>query len=93
MTRDLLSTFPAAGATSLAIDETGNQLVIGYDDGRIATLDLDLIDAEAGAVVDPTDLVTRRPSGRTPPRDERRQDADGGFGRPPDDHSISTRPR
>ena len=40
---------PAAGATALAIDETGNQLVIGYGDGRIATLGLDLIDAAGGA--------------------------------------------
>ena len=44
VTRDLVSTVPAEGATALAIDETGNQLVIGYGDGRIATLGLDLID-------------------------------------------------
>ena len=50
MTRDLLSTVPAVGASALAIDETGNQLVIGYDDGRIATLGLDLIDAADGGV-------------------------------------------
>ena len=85
VTRDLLSTFPAAGATSLAIDETGNQLVIGYDDGRIATLDLDLIDAEAGARRRPDRPGDRRPSGRTPPRDERRQDARSRVGRSPDD--------
>ena len=46
VTRDLISTFPAEGATALAIDDTGNQLVIGYGDGRIATLGLDLIDTE-----------------------------------------------
>ncbi len=58
VTRDLLSTIPAVGATSLAIDETGNQLVIGYDDGRIATLGLDQIDAPDGGVVEPIELVT-----------------------------------
>ena len=54
VTRDLVSTVPAEGATALAIDETGNQLVIGYGDGRIATLGLDLIDgdgADGGAPV------------------------------------------
>ena len=58
VTRDLLSTVPAVGARSLTIDETGNQLVIGYDDGRIATLGLDLIDAPDGGVVEPIELVT-----------------------------------
>ena len=61
VTRDLVSTVPAEGATALAIDETGNQLVIGYGDGRIATLGLDLIDAaggDAGAAPVPADLVT-----------------------------------
>ena len=58
VTRDLLSTIPAVGARSLTIDETGNQLVIGYDDGRIATLGLDQIDAPDGGVVEPIELVT-----------------------------------
>ena len=51
-TRQLISTIPAAGAAALAIDATGNQLVIGYDDGRIATLDLTSI-AIGGAGVGP----------------------------------------
>ncbi|MEO8572149.1 MAG: phospholipid carrier-dependent glycosyltransferase, partial [Chloroflexota bacterium] len=43
VTRKLVSIVAAPGAGTLAIDQTNNQLVIGYDDGRIATLDLDLI--------------------------------------------------
>ena len=43
VTRDLLSIVAAPGAGTLAIDETGDRLVIGYDDGRIATLELALI--------------------------------------------------
>ena len=43
LTRALISTIAAPGAGALAIDETGSQLVVGYDDGRIATLDLDAI--------------------------------------------------
>jgi Gpi18-like mannosyltransferase len=43
LTRALISVVAAPGASALAIDETGNQLVIGYDDGRIATLDLSAI--------------------------------------------------
>ena len=59
-TRGLLSAIAAAGSSALAIDETGNQLVIGYDDGRIATLDLSLIaDAPASdPSPTPTALVT-----------------------------------
>jgi C-terminal four TMM region of protein-O-mannosyltransferase/Dolichyl-phosphate-mannose-protein mannosyltransferase len=60
VTRDLLSTIPAAGATALTIDETGNQLVIGYGDGRIATVGLELIDASGDAAADlaPVELMT-----------------------------------
>ena len=57
-TRALISVVAAPGAGALAIDATGNQLVIGYDDGRLATLDLDLIGA--GGVqtgLQPVDLV------------------------------------
>ena len=42
-----ISTIAAPGATALAVDATGNQLVIGYDDGRIATLDLALLGTAA----------------------------------------------
>ncbi len=42
-TRDLVSVVPAPGASAITVDETGNRLVIGYADGRLATLDLDLI--------------------------------------------------
>ena len=64
-TRALISVVAAPGAGALAIDETGNQLVIGYDDGRLATLDLDLIGA--GGVA--TGLPAGRPRHRGPPRD------------------------
>ena len=43
-TRELISIIAAPGRRARwPIDETGSQLVIGYDDGRLATLDLDLI--------------------------------------------------
>ncbi len=42
-TRALVSVVAAPGAGALAIDGSANQLVIGYDDGRIATLDLGAI--------------------------------------------------
>ena len=44
-TRELISTIPHRARPRWRSTTTGNQLVIGYDDGRIATLDLDLIDA------------------------------------------------
>ena len=74
-TRQLISTIPAAGAAALAIDATGNQLVIGYDDGRIATLDLTAI-AIGGAGVRAADhraAGDRRPPRRPPARDRRRR--------------------
>ena len=37
-TRDLLSVVAADGAGALAFDPTGKRLILGYDDGRIATL-------------------------------------------------------
>jgi hypothetical protein len=40
-TRQLVSVVPAQGSSALAIDPTGSQLVVGFDDGRLATLDLD----------------------------------------------------
>jgi C-terminal four TMM region of protein-O-mannosyltransferase/Dolichyl-phosphate-mannose-protein mannosyltransferase len=40
VTRELIESIAAPGASALAIDENVGQLVIGYDDGRIATLDL-----------------------------------------------------
>ena len=59
LTRALISTVRAPGAGALAIDETASQLLIGYDDGRIATLDLETIGA--GGVdtgVEPVTLAT-----------------------------------
>ncbi len=38
-TRVLRSVVPAAGVGALALDPTGQQLILGYDDGRLATLD------------------------------------------------------
>jgi Gpi18-like mannosyltransferase len=40
VTRALLSIVAAPGVSALAIDETGAQLIVGYEDGRLATLDL-----------------------------------------------------
>ncbi len=58
-TRALISTIPAPGVTALAIDESGLKLVVGYGDGRVATLDLTAIGPDAAAAgVAPADLVT-----------------------------------
>ncbi len=58
-TRALLSTIPAPGVSALAIDDTGQRLVIGYADGRLATLDLDQIGTGGvGAPSAPTALAT-----------------------------------
>ena len=53
---------------------TGNQLVIGYDDGRLATLDLTSIAIGGAGVGPPTDRAAGdgRPPGRPPARDRRR---------------------
>jgi len=39
-TRALRSIVKAAGVSALAYDPTANQLIVGYDDGRLATLDM-----------------------------------------------------
>ncbi len=58
-TRALLATIPAPGVSALAIDDTGQRLVIGYADGRLATLDLDQIgNGGVGAPPSPTALAT-----------------------------------
>ena len=54
-TRALLATVPAPHATALAVDDAGHQLVIGGDDGSIATMDLVSLTDEAG--VAPPDIV------------------------------------
>ena len=92
-TRQLISTIPAAGAAALAIDATGNQLVIGYDDGRIATLDLTSI-AIGGAGVGPADhraAGDRRPPRRPPARDRRRGIRGRRLGRPAVDRRSQRR--
>ncbi len=59
--RLLISTIPAPGVSALAIDPTGLQLVVGYDDGRLATVDLTAIDTDAAAAgVEPVPLGTVR---------------------------------
>ncbi len=40
-TRALIGTMTAPGATALAMSATGLELIIGYDDGRIATMDVE----------------------------------------------------
>ena len=55
---------------------TGSQLVVGYDDGRLATLDLDLLaDAGGGVGLEPIDARDGGPPGRPPARDRRRHAA------------------
>ena len=58
-TRALISTLPAPGVSALAIDASSLQLVVGYDDGRVATLDLSAIGpGDVAAGVAPVDLAT-----------------------------------
>ncbi len=58
-TRDLVSVVPAPGASALTVDETGHRLVIGYADGQLATLDLDLVgDGGVETGLTPDVLVT-----------------------------------
>ncbi len=58
-TRALISTIPAPGVSALAIDASSLQLVVGYDDGRVATLDLTAIGpGDVAAGVAPVDLAT-----------------------------------
>ncbi len=58
-TRQLISTIAAPGAGALAIDDTNHRLVIGYDDGRLATLDLSLIgDGGVATGLAPSALAT-----------------------------------
>jgi hypothetical protein len=46
-TRKLVSVVPAAGVTALAFDPTAERLILGYDDGRVATLDAGALGAVA----------------------------------------------
>jgi hypothetical protein len=41
--RAVVARIPAPGTSALAVDTTGNRLIIGNDDGSISTLELDLI--------------------------------------------------
>ncbi len=55
--RALISTIAAPGVSALAIDPSGEQLVAGFDDGRIATLGLASIGPDAaGAGMTPVPL-------------------------------------
>jgi hypothetical protein len=47
--RSLIATLAAPGVSALAIDPSGEQLVVGFDDGRLATLDLNAIGPDAAA--------------------------------------------
>ncbi len=47
--RELISTVPAPGVSALTIDPNGEQLVAGFDDGRVATLGLTSIGPDAAA--------------------------------------------
>jgi predicted membrane-bound dolichyl-phosphate-mannose-protein mannosyltransferase len=47
--RALISTIAAPGVNALALDPTGGQLVTGFDDGRVAVLDLAAIGPDAAS--------------------------------------------
>ena len=58
-TRALVSVVAAAGAGALATDEAGKRLVVGYDDGRIATIDLDAMgDGGVAIGLEPVEVAT-----------------------------------
>ena len=58
-TRRTVSTFAAQGSAALAIDDSAEQLVIGFEDGRIATVDLAIIGLDGVASgVEPIPLAT-----------------------------------
>ena len=58
-TRETVSRFDAAGASALTVDGSADQLVIGYDDGRLATVDLTVIGlGGVDAGVEPIALAT-----------------------------------
>jgi hypothetical protein len=47
--RALISTIAATGVSALALDPSSLEMVVGFDDGRLATLDLAEIDGNAAA--------------------------------------------
>ncbi len=56
-TRALIGSMAAPGATALAMSSTGTEIIVGYDDGRLATMDVESMGtggAEVGLV--PVDL-------------------------------------
>ena len=56
--RALISTIAAPGVSALAMDPGGTRLVVGFDDGRIGTIDLDEIGPDAAAAgVTPLELA------------------------------------
>ena len=58
-TRATVSLIDAPGASALTIDESADQLVIGFDDGRIATVDLTVIGLDGvDTGVEPIELAT-----------------------------------
>ena len=58
-TRRTVSTFAAPGSSALAIDDSAEQLLIGFDDGRIATVDLAIIGLDGvDSGVEPIPLAT-----------------------------------
>ena len=84
-TRRTVSSVEAPGSSALAIDEPADQLVIGFDDGRIATVDLSILGLDGvDSGVEPIALatvdhpVTHRPRVRRRRHDRRR------LGRPPE---------
>jgi Gpi18-like mannosyltransferase/predicted membrane-bound dolichyl-phosphate-mannose-protein mannosyltransferase len=75
-TRALIGVMAAPGATALAMSSTGQELIIGYDDGRLATVDVEALgtgDAEVGlapvalgpGVGSPVDLLLATDDGAT----------------------------
>ena len=68
-TRRTVSTFAAPGSSALAIDDSAEQLLIGFDDGRIATVDLAIIGLDGvDSGVEPIAARDRGPPGDAPAR-------------------------
>ena len=57
--RALISTIAAPGVSALAVDEDGGRLIVGYDDGRLATIELGVIsDGDGGSGIQPVEVAT-----------------------------------
>ena len=57
-TRATVSVIPAPGSSALAVDDSADQLIVGFEDGRLATIDLTVIGlGGVDAGLEPVDLT------------------------------------